>query len=145
MSEADILKRIKSTVEALETDYNKFKSKKVKAAGQRVRNQLLNTKKMCDQLRKQIVEEMVSMPTKHRIGVSLDCETAKQTTKEDSFDCETTKQTEETEETAKQTTKEEPAEVVKKVRKPRKANKKKNTEETVDLPILPPRRESSEL
>lgn len=57
---------LKAVITALTNDYEKFKKKKVKAAGQRVRASLLNTKKLCDTLRKQVKEEISSIPIKHR-------------------------------------------------------------------------------
>jgi hypothetical protein len=57
---------LKAVITALTNDYEKFKQKKVKAAGQRVRASLLNTKKLCDTLRKQVKEEINSIPIKHR-------------------------------------------------------------------------------
>jgi hypothetical protein len=57
---------LKAVITALTQDYEKFKDKKVKAAGQRVRNGLLNTKKLCDELRKQVKAEINSIPIKHR-------------------------------------------------------------------------------
>lgn len=65
---------LKAVITALTQDYEKFKSKKVKAAGQRVRNGLLNTKKLCDQLRKQVKEEINSIPVKHRKSSSSESE-----------------------------------------------------------------------
>jgi hypothetical protein len=58
---------LKALVEALETDYTKFNTRKIKVCGNRVRNNLLNIKKLCDSLRKEIQEELNSLPTKHRI------------------------------------------------------------------------------
>ena len=57
---------LKAVITSLTQDYEKFKEKKVKAAGQRVRNGLLNTKKLCDELRKQVKAEIVAIPVKHR-------------------------------------------------------------------------------
>jgi len=57
---------LKAVITALTSDYEKFKQKKVKAAGQRVRASLLNTKKLCDTLRKQVKEEITAIPIKHR-------------------------------------------------------------------------------
>ena len=57
---------LKAVITALTQDYEKFKSKKVKAAGQRVRNGLLNTKKLCDTLRKQVLSDIREIPIKHR-------------------------------------------------------------------------------
>jgi hypothetical protein len=58
---------LKALVEALETDYTKFNTRKIKVCGNRVRNNLLNIKKLCDSLRKEIQVELNSLPTKHRI------------------------------------------------------------------------------
>lgn len=57
---------LKAVITALTQDYEKFKSKKVKAAGQRVRASLLNTKKLCDIMRKQVIEDIRTIPIKHR-------------------------------------------------------------------------------
>ena len=57
---------LKAVIMALTSDYEKFNKKKVKAAGQRVRSSLLNTKKLCDTLRKQVKEEIATIPVKHR-------------------------------------------------------------------------------
>lgn len=57
---------LKAVITALTNDYEKFKQKHVKAAGQRVRASLLNTKKLCDTLRKQVKEEITAIPIKHR-------------------------------------------------------------------------------
>lgn len=57
---------LKAIVNAIDTDFKKFKLKKVKASGNRVRNNLLNIKKLCDELRKQIQEDIKAIPTKHR-------------------------------------------------------------------------------
>jgi len=57
---------LKATIEALNIDYEKFNEKKVKAAGARVRNNLLNCKKLCDKLRKQVLADIKAIPIKHR-------------------------------------------------------------------------------
>lgn len=57
---------LKAVITALTQDYEKFKAKKVKAAGQRVRASLLNTKKLCDIMRKQVIEDIRAIPIKHR-------------------------------------------------------------------------------
>lgn len=59
---------LKATIEALKIDYEKFQDRKVKAAGGRVRNNLLNCKKLCDKIRKQVLVEIKEIPTKHRIS-----------------------------------------------------------------------------
>jgi hypothetical protein len=61
-------KSLKAITEALDTDFTKFQGKKVKASGNRVRNNLLNIKKLCDVLRKQILADINEIPTKHRIN-----------------------------------------------------------------------------
>jgi hypothetical protein len=61
---------LKATIEALTLDYEKFNDKKVKAAGARVRNNLLNCKKLCDKLRKQVLVDITALPIKHRKGCS---------------------------------------------------------------------------
>ena len=63
---------LKAVITALTQDYEKFKSKKVKAAGQRVRNGLLNTKNLCDTLRKQVLTDIREIPIKHRSKSSSD-------------------------------------------------------------------------
>lgn len=60
-------KDLQALIECLNLDMDKFQKKKVKAAGQRARNNLLNTKKLCDKLRKQILAEIKAIPIKHRI------------------------------------------------------------------------------
>lgn len=57
---------LKATVEALNLDYEKFNEKRVKVAGARVRNNLLNCRKLCDKLRKHVLEDIRAIPTKHR-------------------------------------------------------------------------------
>jgi hypothetical protein len=69
-SMSDNFKKLKATVEALEFDFSKFYDKRVKVAGSRCRNNLMNCKKLCDTLRKQILEDIKDLPTKHRIEES---------------------------------------------------------------------------
>jgi hypothetical protein len=57
---------LKAIVVALDQDFEKFQDKKVKAAGGRVRNNLLNCKKLCDKLRKQVLADIKILPIKHR-------------------------------------------------------------------------------
>ena len=66
----DNYKDLQAIIECLNLDFDKFKEKKVKAAGQRVRNNLLNTKKLCDKLRKQILEQIRDIPVRHRTSDS---------------------------------------------------------------------------
>ena len=65
-SAGDNYKALKSIIETLDIDFSKFQHKKVKACGARVRNNLLNVKKLCDMLRKQILFDIKEIPTKHR-------------------------------------------------------------------------------
>ena len=60
-------KDLQALIECLNVDMDKFQNKKVKVAGQRARNNLLNCKKLCDTLRKQIITEISEIPVKHRI------------------------------------------------------------------------------
>jgi hypothetical protein len=62
---------LKATIEALNLDYEKFNEKKVKAAGARVRNNLLNCKKLCDKLRKQVLLDIKALPIKRRLSPDL--------------------------------------------------------------------------
>ena len=57
---------LKGTIGAINQDYEKFNNKKIRASGLRVRALLLNTKKLCDVLRKQINEDIKAIPIKHR-------------------------------------------------------------------------------
>ena len=57
---------LRSMVEAMNEDLKKFNIKKVKASGSRVRNNLLNCRKLCDKIRKQILADMKSIPVKRR-------------------------------------------------------------------------------
>jgi len=66
----DNYKDLQALIECLNLDFDKFKEKKVKAAGQRVRNNLLNTKKLCDKIRKQILEQIRDIPVRHRTSDS---------------------------------------------------------------------------
>lgn len=68
MTTQENYEQLKSTIDALQVDFEKFQNKKVKAAGQRARNHLLTAKKLCDTLRKQIMTEMKAIPTRHRIS-----------------------------------------------------------------------------
>lgn len=56
----------KSVVQMINNDYEKFHIKKVKVSGQRCRNNLLTCKKLCDSLRKDILQNMKEMPVKSR-------------------------------------------------------------------------------
>lgn len=87
-------KTLKSLVDAMTSDFERFNSKKVKACGQRARSNLLTIKKLCDTLRKQIIIDIKNIPINHRI--TTDDEVVEVETKEE----------------------------VKKVRKPRRANRK---------------------
>jgi hypothetical protein len=103
---------LKATVDAMTSDFEKFNSKKIKAAGQRARSNLLTIKKLCDTLRKQIIFDIKDIPIKHRIDTDDEIPEPLELKRE-------------TTEAPKLETDEEP---VKKVRKPRRANKKKTDE-----------------
>lgn len=62
----ETFQELKSLVNSLEYEMRKFESKKVKVSGQRVRNGLLNIKKLSDQLRKDIQAELKAMPTRSK-------------------------------------------------------------------------------
>ena len=70
----DNYNNLKAVIMALTQDYEKFKTKKVKVAGARVRNNLLNCKKICDTMRKQVLEQIKELPIKHRQSKSSDDE-----------------------------------------------------------------------
>jgi len=70
MSTKENYEVLKSTIEALSVDFEKFDNKKVKVGGQRTRNHLLTAKKLCDKLRRDIMLEMRGLPTKLRISVN---------------------------------------------------------------------------
>lgn len=57
---------LKSLVNSLEYEAQKFNAKKIKASGARVRNGLLGVKKLADALRKDIQAELREMPTRSR-------------------------------------------------------------------------------
>ena len=103
---------LKATVDAMTSDFEKFNTKKIKAAGQRARSNLLTIKKLCDKLRKQIIVDIKDIPIKHRIDTDDEIPEPLELKRE-------------TTEAPKLETDEEP---VKKVRKPRRANKKKTDE-----------------
>lgn len=71
---SDNYEQLKSLIESIKSDFEKFQNRKVKAAGHRVRCNLLNSKKLCDILRKQIMLEIKAIPTKHRIKDSVEPE-----------------------------------------------------------------------
>jgi hypothetical protein len=127
---------IKAVIVALEQDYEKFENKKVKVAGARVRNNLLNIKKLCDILRKQVLSQIKELPIKHRTKSSDDEDSKsdedssssslsstngeiKEETKEETKEEETSSS-----ETNKEIKEEETKEVIKPKRK-RRANKVK--------------------
>ena len=114
---------------ALDQDYEKFDKKKVKVAGARVRNNLLNIKKLCDILRKQVLVQIKDLPIKHRPSSSDDEE--KEEKKEETKDDEKEEKKEEMPPTEREMMEEagelkpKITKITKKERKPRKANKKK--------------------
>ena len=66
MSLENTYNSLKSNISAIEMDLKRFNNKKVKASGNRVRNNLLNIKKLCDELRKQILDETLKIPVRKR-------------------------------------------------------------------------------
>ena len=114
---------LKATADAMTSDFEKFNSKKIKAAGQRVRSNLLTIKKLCDTLRKQIITDIKDIPIKHRI------DTDEETPEVETVEVETTDLLKKGQkgETPQIISLEEQIEFnpIKKVRKPRRANKKK--------------------
>ena len=68
-SMTDNYKDLQALIECLNLDFEKFNTKKVKAAGQRSRNSLLNCKKLCDTIRKQILSDMKQLPIRHRTKI----------------------------------------------------------------------------
>jgi hypothetical protein len=60
------MEKLKSMITALDQDYSKFTAKNVKVSGARLRNQLLDTKKLCDALRKQVLTKMKDLPVKKK-------------------------------------------------------------------------------
>ena len=127
---------LKATIEALSVDFEKFDSKKVKAAGQRARNHLLTAKKLCDTLRKQIITEMRELPTRHRIS---DTESKTESESEETEDKKETEELPPPPELKRETTeaiqsqkdfKTEPITLIK-PKRTRKANKRKLTKEDI--------------
>ena len=114
-------KDLQALIECLNIDFDKFREKNVKAAGQRARNNLLNTKKVCDKLRKQILTQIKTIPVKHRI--SDDEDSKSEDNKSEDNKSEDNKSVEEIEEK-----KEEKKEDKPKKPRTRKANRKKETE-----------------
>lgn len=113
---------LKACMEGLGLDFEKFNNKKIKASGQRVRNNLLNSKKLCDIIRKQIMEEIREIPIKHRTNKD-----GKPVVNQE--EGEAPKLT--------PTPKPEPEEPPKKKeRKPRQANKPKKSKTPAPTPIL---------
>lgn len=51
---------------SLSIDFEKFHDKSIKSAGLRVRNNLLNCRKLCNSLRKQVLNDLKALPIKHR-------------------------------------------------------------------------------
>ena len=75
---------LKAAVSACDSDYERFRDKKVKASGARVRANMLNCKKMCDCIRKQILVEVNAIPVKRRGVVNAEAKAeAEEDAKED--------------------------------------------------------------
>ncbi len=103
---------LKALITSLNQDYEKFREKKVKASGQRVRASLLNIKKLCDVLRKDVIKDIKEIPVKSR--------KKKEEKKDDTV--ETVRDEPKVEETVRSEPKEETVE--------KKSNKKSNKKKT---------------
>ena len=57
---------IKALIGSAEFELKKFESKKIKSSGSKVRAALLDIKKLCDSLRKDIQAEIKAIPKKER-------------------------------------------------------------------------------
>ena len=62
----ELYETLKSSVIALNLDLERFKEKKVKISGARARSMLLDIKKLCDSLRKQLLTQIKELPVKYR-------------------------------------------------------------------------------
>lgn len=62
----------KSTVDLINKDFEKFKIKDTKAAGIRVKSNILECVKLCNILENQIIDKVKSIPSKHRSDFTLD-------------------------------------------------------------------------
>jgi hypothetical protein len=58
--------QIQALVQSMQIDSMKFKVKKTKVGGNRIRSSLLQLKKLCDSARKEIAVEIAAMPKKTR-------------------------------------------------------------------------------
>ena len=57
---------LKAVVLVCDTDYDKFTRDHVKVSASRLRGNLLAAKKLCDVVRKQVLEDLKSLPSKPR-------------------------------------------------------------------------------
>ena len=65
MTSTENYEQLKATVESVQNDFEKFRDKHVKISASRARHALLDAKKLCDILRKQILEECKALPVHH--------------------------------------------------------------------------------
>ena len=130
----EIYGNLKAIIIALDQDYEKFKSKKIKVAGARVRNTLLHCKKLCDMLRKQLLTQINKLPVKHRSKSSDEFDVSNKSevplgTSISSGSEEDTMETPLSEREMMEHSGEIPPVITKTKRKPRRANKKKEKKE----------------
>ena len=62
----DRFNELKSLISSMEYEHKKWTLRKIKASGQRVRNNLLEVKKIATLLRKEISDEIKSMPVRSK-------------------------------------------------------------------------------
>ena len=63
---SDKYTELKSLITSIDFEYKKFKNKKVKSSGTRVRATLLDVRKLADSLRKEIQSEINAMPKRSK-------------------------------------------------------------------------------
>jgi hypothetical protein len=59
-------KALKSTIIVCDTDYDRFTQDMIKVSAGRLRGNLLAVKKLCDVVRKQVLEDLKALPSKPR-------------------------------------------------------------------------------
>jgi hypothetical protein len=57
-------KALKSTIIVCDTDYDRFTQDMIKVSAGRLRGNLLAVKKLCDVVRKQVLEDLKALPSK---------------------------------------------------------------------------------
>jgi hypothetical protein len=64
-------KALKATIIVCDTDYDRFTQDRVKVSAGRLRGNLLAVKKLCDVVRKQVLEDLKALPSKSRVKKSV--------------------------------------------------------------------------